>query len=146
MPCLTYRLRRSRLADKEHDLCLCDAASGRRERAQFKQTPEAIAAWVAHLRARYGGRKIAVCLEQSRGPLIYALLRYDFFTLFPVPPKTLAKYREAFAPSRPKTTRRTRALLLELLMTHRDRLRQWRPDDEVKYLEGLRKKGSSLLN
>jgi transposase len=117
-------------ADQEHDLCLCDAASGRRERAQLKQTPEAIAAWVAHLRARYGGRKIAVCLEQSRGPLIYALLRYDFLTLFPVPPKTLAKYREAFAPSRAKDDPTDAALLLELLMTHRDRLRPWRPDDE----------------
>ena len=48
-------------ADKEHDLCLCDTASDRRERAKLKQTPEAIAAWAAQLRARYGGRPIAVC-------------------------------------------------------------------------------------
>jgi transposase len=117
-------------ADKEHDLCLHDAASDQRERVKLKQTPEAIAAWVAQLRARYGGRKIAVCLEQSRGPLIYALLRYDFLVLFPVPPKTLAKYREAFAPSRAKDDPTDAALLLELLMAHRDRLRQWQPDDE----------------
>jgi transposase len=57
-------------------------------------------------------------------------LRYDFFTLFPVPPKTLAKYREAFAPSRAKDDPSDAALLLDLLVTHRDRLRQWRPDDE----------------
>ena len=82
-------------ADKEHDLCLRDVASGRLERAKLKQTPEAIAAWAAQLRARYGGQPVSVCLEQSRGPLIYALLRYDFLVLFPVPPKTLAKYREA---------------------------------------------------
>lgn len=117
-------------ADKEHDLCLRDAASDRLERAKLKQTPEAIAAWAAQLRARYGGRPIAVCLEQSRGPLIYALLKYDFFTLFPVPPKTLQKYREAFAPSRAKDDPTDAALLLELLVTHRDRLRPWRPDDE----------------
>jgi transposase len=117
-------------ADKEHDLCLCDTASDQRERAKLRQTPEAIAAWVAQLRARYGGRPLAVCLEQSRGPLIYALLRYDFLVLFPVPPKTLAKYREAFAPSRAKDDPTDAALLLELLITHRGRLRQWRPDDE----------------
>ena len=117
-------------ADKEHDLCLCDAASGRRERAKLRQTPEAIAAWAAQLRARFGGEQIAVCLEQSRGPLIYALLQYDFLVLFPVPPKTLAKYREAFAPSRAKDDPTDAALLLELLVTHRDRLRPWRPDDE----------------
>lgn len=117
-------------ADKEHDLCLCETASTRRERAKLKQTPEALAAWAGQLRARYGGRPVAVCLEQARGPLIYALLRYDFLILFPVPPKTLAKYREAFAPSRAKDDPADAALLLELLITHRDRLRQWRPDDE----------------
>lgn len=117
-------------ADKEHDLCLRDAASDRLERAKLKQTPEAIAAWAAQLRVRYGGRPLAVCLEQSRGPLIYALLKYDFFTLFPVPPKTLQKYREAFAPSRAKDDPSDAAFLLELLITHRDRLRPWRPDDE----------------
>ncbi len=117
-------------ADKEHDLCLRDAASTERERARLKQTPEAIAAWASQLRARFGGQPVAVCLEQSRGPLIYALLSYDFLVLFPVPPKTLAKYREAFAPSRAKDDPTDAALLLELLITHRDRLRPWRPDDE----------------
>ncbi len=117
-------------ADQEHDLCLRDAATGRRERAKLRQTPEALAAWAAQLRARFGGRAVAVCLEQSRGPLIYALLKYDFLTLFPVPPKTLAKYREAFAPSRAKDDPTDAALLLELLVMHRDRLRPWRADDE----------------
>lgn len=117
-------------ADKEHDLCLRDAASDRRERAELKQTPEPIAAWVAQLRARYGARPVAVCLEQSRGPLIYALLRYDSLMLFPVPPKTLAKYRGAFAPSRAKDDPTDAALLPELLPTRRDRPRQWRPDGE----------------
>jgi hypothetical protein len=79
-------------ADKQHDLCLYDAATGHTEKAKLKQTPEAISEWATKLRARYGGRNIAVCLEQSRGPLIYALLQYDFFVLFPVPPRTLAKY------------------------------------------------------
>lgn len=117
-------------ADKQHALCLCDAASGRVEKAKLKQSPEAISEWAAQLRASYGGRPVAVCLEQSRGPLIYALLRYDFVVLFPVPPKTLAQYREAFAPSRAKDDPSDAALLLELLMAHRDRLRPWRADDE----------------
>jgi hypothetical protein len=41
-------------------------------------------------------------LEQSRGPLIYALLKYDFLILYPINPKTLARFREAFTPSRAK--------------------------------------------
>ena len=41
-------------------------------------------------------------LELSKGPLVSALQRYDFFVLFPVNPSMLAKYREAFKPSRAK--------------------------------------------
>jgi hypothetical protein len=117
-------------ADKQHDLCLCDTASGQREKSKLKQSPEAISEWATQLRARFGGQKVAVCLEQSRGPLIYALLKYDFFIIFPVSPKTMAKYREAFTPSRAKDDPSDAALMLELLMVHRDRLRQWRPDSE----------------
>jgi len=117
-------------ADKEHDLCLREATAGKVERAKLKQTPEAIGEWAARLRARFGGQKVAVCLEQTRGPLIYALLKYDFFVIFPVSPKTMAKYREAFSPSRAKDDPTDSALMLELLMLHRDRLRQWRADDE----------------
>ena len=117
-------------ADEQHDLCLRDTASGKIERAKLKQSPEAIGAWAAQVRARFGGRPVAVCLEQARGPLIYALLKYDFFTLFPVSPKTVAKYREAFAPSRAKDDPTDSALMLELLRLHRDRLRRWRPGDE----------------
>jgi transposase len=118
------------LADKEHDLCLYDAASGQREKSKLKQSPEVISEWATRLRARFSGHKVAVCLEQSRCPLIYALLKYDFFIIFPVSPKTLAKYREAFTPSRAKDDPSDAALMLELVMVHRDRLRQWRPDSE----------------
>ena len=39
--------------------------------------PEAIDHWARELAARFPGGKIAVCLEQSKGSLIYALLKYD---------------------------------------------------------------------
>jgi hypothetical protein len=41
-------------------------------------------------------------LEQSRGPLIHALLKYDFLVLFPINPNLLAQYRKAFTQSRAK--------------------------------------------
>lgn len=75
-------------ADQQHDVCLLDCASGKREAAVVKQALEAIEAWAETLRRRYPGQKIAVCLEQSRGPLIYALLKYDFLVLYPITPKT----------------------------------------------------------
>jgi len=61
-----------------------------------------MAEYFSNLRCRYPGQQIAVGLEQSRGPLLFALLQYDFLVLYPLNPTTLAKYREAFTPSRAK--------------------------------------------
>jgi transposase len=118
-------------ADQKHDVCLVDEASGRKEFTTLKHTPEALNQWALQLRARYGGQKVAVCLEQSRGPLIFALLKYDFLVLYPVCPKTLAKYREAFSPSRGKDDPTDAEYQVEILIKHRDRLKPWRPDDEA---------------
>jgi transposase len=117
-------------SDRKHDLCLIETASGQREASVLPHSSQAIAEWAAALRVRYGGRQVAVCLEQSRGPLIYALLKYDFLTLYPVNPRTLARFREAFAPSRHKDDPGDAEHLAELLLHHRERLRAWHPDDE----------------
>lgn len=82
-------------ADQEHAVCLQQLGSGRPEASTLKQTPEAIDEWATALRKRFGGRRVAVCLEQSKGALIYALLKYDFFILYPINPAKLAYYRQA---------------------------------------------------
>jgi transposase len=51
--------------------------------------------------------------------------------LYPVNPKTLAKYREAFSPAGAKDDPTDADLLLELVTLHRDKLRAWLPDDEL---------------
>jgi transposase len=117
-------------ADKKHDLCLLDSATGKREASTLPHSPQALDEWAAALRARYDGQQVAVCLEQSRGPLIYALLKYDFMTLFPINPRTLARFREAFSPSRHKDDAPDAAYLAELLLHHRQHLRAWQPDPE----------------
>jgi transposase len=117
-------------SDKKHDLCLIDSITDKREASLLLHSPQAINEWATALRARYQGQQVAVCLEQSRGPLIYALLKYDFITLFPINPRTLARFREAFSPSRHKDDPPDAAYLAELLLHHRERLRAWHPDDE----------------
>jgi transposase len=117
-------------SDQKHDLCLVDAFTGHKEKKIINHTPEALDEWATTLRTRFSGQPLAVCLEQSRGPLIYALLKYDFLVLFPVNPQTLAKYREAFSPSRAKDDPQDAEYLVELLVHHRDRLKAWLPDDE----------------
>ncbi|MGA9994633.1 MAG: IS110 family transposase [Pyrinomonadaceae bacterium] len=117
-------------ADQKHDICLIDPQTGRREASQLRHLPNSLDEWANALRARFGGQPLAVCLEQSRGPLIYALMKYDFLTLYPVNPATLSRYREAFSPSRHKDDSTDAAYLAELLFSHRDHLRAWQPDSE----------------
>jgi len=117
-------------ADRQHAVCLYDQRTGKREESVVKQTPESLQQWVLSLRARFAGQPLAVCTEQSRGPLIYALLQYDFLVLYPVNPATLAKYRQAFSPALGKDDPSDADYLLDLLQHHRDRLKAWRPDDE----------------
>jgi transposase len=117
-------------SDSKHDICLVDTSTGSQQRSIIKQQPESLDQWALALRTRFHGQPIAVCLEQSRGPLIYALLKYDFLVLYPVNPKTLAKFREAFTPSRAKDDPQDAEYLVELLVHHRDRLKAWVPDSE----------------
>ena len=117
-------------SDRKHDVCLVDAATGSRELSVISHTPEALNEWARALRARFSGEKVAICLEQSRGSLIYALLKYDFLVLYPINPQTLSKFREAFTPSRAKDDPSDAEYLVELLVHHRERLKAWTPDDE----------------
>jgi transposase len=70
---------------------------------------------------------VAVGLELAKGPLVYALQKYDFLVLFPINPTTLAKYREAFTPSRAKADPSDAELALELLIRYRAKLTALRP-------------------
>ena len=117
-------------AAEKHDVCLWDAATGKSRHRVIEHTPEALAEWLAELQASYPGRRLAVCLEQSRGALMYALMDHAFLDLYPINPVTLARYREAFAPSRAKDDPGDARLLSEILRLHREKLAVWKPDDE----------------
>ena len=113
-------------ADTKHDICLQPANSQQREFDQLPHQIPAIEQWAYSLQKRFGGT-IAVVLELSKGPIVYALQKYDFFVLFPVNPSTLAKYREAFKPSRAKDDPTDAELALDLLLCHGDRFKPIKP-------------------
>lgn len=83
----------------------------------MEQKPEVIGAWVTKLRERFGGRFLAVAVEQSRGALIHALLAHDFLVVFPIHPTTVAKFREAFKFSGAKSDPLDTEQILEILTT-----------------------------
>jgi len=109
-------------ADAKHDVCLQAAGTEQREFRRLEHSPEEINAWVQTLRTRFNGQPVAVCLELTKGPIVSALRHYDFLVLFPVNPLTVAKYREAFTPSRAKDDPTDAELQVEILLKHRDRL------------------------
>ncbi len=117
-------------SDQKHDVALRETATSRREAHTIKHSAQAIDEWASALRARFSGEKVAVILEQSRGPLVFALLKYDFLILYPINPKTLARFREAFSPSGAKDDPTDADYLLDILLHHRDKLKPWLPDDE----------------
>jgi len=116
-------------ASQQHALALYDCATGKRESSTLEHAPEAIAQWAHGLEQRFGGRKIALCLEQAKGALINALLEYSFLVLYPINPATAARYRQAFKTSRAKDDPTDAQVCLEIVLHHREKLTPWLAND-----------------
>jgi hypothetical protein len=113
-------------ADKKHDVCICPKESDTREFDVIRHHAEAIDTWVNGFYQRYEGR-IAVAIELSKGPIVSALQKYDFIDLFPVNPSTLAKYREAFQPSKVKDDPTDAEIAVDMLLRHPEHFKVLKP-------------------
>ena len=134
-------------ADRKHYWACTDAQDSHRDRGDLRNTPEAVDTWVANLLARFPEGLLAVCLEQSRGGLVYQLGKHARLVLFPVHPATLASFRQAFFPSGAKGDPGDTALLLELLLRHRHHLRRLDPDTpETRLLSMLTERRRRLVD
>jgi transposase len=133
--------------DQTHSIHLLATGDPKTESFELEQRPEALHEWVAQLQQRFGGRLIAVALEQRKGAVIHALMMYAFLVLFPINPKALARYREAFQTSGAKDDPTDSELLLDFLSKHSDRLRRWIPDSEpTRKLQALCEQRRKLVN
>jgi len=116
-------------ADKKHDICLLERQQVKEEYTVIKHNPEAIHEWALGLQKRFNNEPIAICLELKAGPVVYALLKYSFITLFPISPKALSKYRDSFAQSGAKDDPTDAFLQLDYLLKHPEALKPLQPDD-----------------
>ena len=118
-------------ADRKHDIHIqpADGSAGFHE--VIEANGAAIQDWILKIRERFAreGAKVLVCLEQTKGALIYQLMEYDFFVLYPINPKTLSSFRDAFRPSGAKGDPSDADLLAEIVRLHRHRLQPWKSDD-----------------
>ena len=115
-------------ADRKHDLRILETATGKEEGLVLEHKPKRINEWVCGMIAKYPGQRIAICLEQSCGPVVYALMGYPEIDLYPINPACFADYRKSFHNSGAKDDPTDAALLLDRLIRHPDTLKMFRPD------------------
>jgi len=113
-------------ADTKHDICIQAADSDEREFDCIQHKTDEIEQWAVTMHKRFG-EPIAIAVELSKGPIVYALQKYDFLVIFPIHPMTLAKYRQAFSPSGAKDDPTDAEFGLDLLLHHPDRFKPLRP-------------------
>ncbi len=102
-------------ADKKHDICIQKKGQSNRSFQQIIHSPESIDSWINSLHKRYKG-KIAIAVELNKGPIVYALQKYPYVTIFPIHAATLAKYRETFTSSGAKNDPKDAEIALDLLL------------------------------
>ena len=133
-------------ADKKHDVCVQATDSGQRKTYQVAHKVDKLDEWARSLYQRFGG-PIAVALELSKGPIVSALQKYDFFVIFPIDPTTLANYRKTFTLSGAKDDPTDAEYALELLLCHTDRFQPLRPQSvEMRTLMTLVEQRRRLTN
>lgn len=133
--------------DRKHSVHLLVAGQRKSESFELEQKPEALHEWVAQLQERFRGGLIALAIEQRKGAVIHALMMYAFLVLYPINPKALARYREAFQTSGAKDDPTDSELLLDFLSKHSDKLRPWVADSELtRKLQALCEQRRKLVN
>ena len=115
-------------ADKKHDVCENPVGTTIFNDSIISNKPESLHEWAMSLKKRYPNQSIAVGCELTKGPLIYALSKYNHLTLFSINPSTVAKYRKAFTHSGAKNDPSDARIQTDILSRHMDKLESIRPE------------------
>jgi len=133
-------------ADQKHFWSM-RTTDGKIQRGQLDNKPETVEVWASELAQRFGGRPVALALEQARGAVVGMLSKYAHLVLFPVHPTTMANYRKTFSPSGAKSDSKDGDLILDLLIKHPEQIRSLRPDTvETRKLKFLTEERRKLVN
>lgn len=112
----------------KHAVCLQAADSGRLESCTLEQKADALHFWFMNVLSRFGGRKVAVAIEQSKGTVVNFLIGLDFVHIFRIHPKSLKNYRDALYPSGAKDDPVDAELLVQFARLHQNKIQPWIPD------------------
>jgi transposase len=112
-------------ANKKHDVCFQIGVSDERSFDVISHTPESIDTWLNELRKKKNGN-IAVAVELTKGPIVYALQKYSFVTVFPIHGLTLARYRQEMFPSGAKDDPSDAELALDMMLNYPNKVKPLR--------------------
>ena len=133
-------------ADRKHDACIQQANTEQREFDVIPHKVDRIDEWAKSLHKQFGS-PIAVAVELTKGPIVSALQKYDFFVIYPINPATLAKYRETFKPSRAKDDPTDAELAVDLILRHPEHFKPLKPQSvEMRTLTSLVEQRRTLVN
>ena len=125
-------------ADEKHDYCLKSSTSETLEYGVFKHTPALIGEWALGIKDRSNHQPVAICLELKSGPIVSCLSKYDFITLYFIPPAALANYRKVFTQNGAKDDPSDAFLQLDYLTKHFSNLQEVKLDtQETRMIEQL---------
>lgn len=116
-------------ADKKHDICMQVADNDKRQFKIISHTPEAIDEWIVALHKEVKG-DIAIALELNKGPIVYALQKYSFVTVYPIHGLSLARYRQAMFPSGAKDDPSDAELALDMMLKYPEKVTPIKPSSE----------------
>lgn len=112
-------------AKNKHDYCLL-TPEGICEPGQVEQDQAKLQHWLDQLAGRFAGRRLSICMEAGREPLLWRLENHDSVDLFVVNTATAARYRKTFTPSGDKNDQRDAASILDLLRRHPEKVKPHR--------------------
>lgn len=95
----------------------------------IKHSPEAIETCLKELRKENKGN-IAVAVELTKGPIVYALQKYSFVTVFPIHSLTLARYRQAMFSIGAKDNPSDAALALDMMLNYPHKVKPLRASSD----------------
>ncbi|MDT0630104.1 IS110 family transposase [Alteromonas sp. W364] len=113
-------------ANKKHDVCVQIGDSKTRSFEVIPHLPEAIDTWLHKLHVETKG-DIAVAVELTKGPIVYALQKHSFVTVFPIHGLTLSQYRKALYPSGAKDDPMDAELALDMMLNYPDKVKPLKP-------------------
>ena len=117
--------------DAKHAIALRPRSAGRApvEHLDLEHSAESLHAWIKEMGERFGHQPVAIAVESSKGAVVAALMEYPWVVIYPIHPSTSRRFSTAFTPSGAKDDMPDAQILLEIIESHRQRLRVLVPQD-----------------